>query len=182
MRKSTGKNGEFVPFAMAGAGKTQLAGTPLGFSGECCHKRRMTVSIRPHHLLCMLTYLGKGYTPDFVANYGTVIDRLNAGEDIRIVDGPDEICQPMLQEANCHCHNDSVRSRDAQALEALGRLLGHPLTGVNCLVLDADTTEKLRHAFAASKIREACDSCEWQDLCSRIAQNKFRGCHLAPPD
>lgn len=130
----------------------------------------------------MMTYLGKGYTPEFVANYSTVISRLNAGEDIRIVAGPDEICQPMLQETNCHCHNDSVRSRDTQALQALGRLLGRTLASGSRLVLDADSTEKLRHAFAASKIREACVSCEWQDLCSRIAENKFRGCHLAPPD
>ena len=141
----------------------------------------MTVSIRPHHLLCMLTYLGKGYTPDFVAGYDRIIKRLNAGEDLRLVDGPDEICQPMLSEPNCHCHNDSVRQRDSQAAEAIGTVLGIHLSPGSAVILSASTTDRLRQAFAEGEIRAACGGCEWQELCTRIAKNRFRGCHLAPP-
>ncbi|MCK7611539.1 DUF1284 domain-containing protein [Roseibium sediminicola] len=141
----------------------------------------MTVSIRAHHLLCILTYLGKGYTPSFVANYDRIIKRLNAGEDLWLIDGPDEICQPMLSEAGCHCHNDSVRQRDAQAAEAIGAALGKLLASGGALRLDRDSVMRLRQAFTSGEIQTACAGCEWQDMCSRIAKNKFRGCHLAPP-
>jgi len=181
LRKSTGNKGESAPKPVAGAGKIRHVRLPLGFRGQCCHKLSMTVFIRPHHLLCMLTYLGKGYTPDFVANYSTIIERINAGEDIRLVDGPDEICQPMLTEPACHCHNDSVRSRDAQAAVAIAGALELDLAAGSSLTLDAYRTDRLRRAFADSEIRSACSGCEWQELCSRIARNKFRGCHLAPP-
>lgn len=141
----------------------------------------MTVSIRPHHLLCMLTFLGKGYTPGFVANYSNIIARLTAGEDIRLVLGPDDICQPMLSEKDCHCHNDSVRRRDDQAAAAIGAVLATELSDGSALMLDTDSVARLRKAFAAGEIRAACSGCEWQDLCTRIAGNRFRGCHLAPP-
>ena len=141
----------------------------------------MTVSIRPHHLLCMLTYLGKGYTPEFVAGYDGIIARINAGEDILLVDGPDDICQPMLSEAECHCHKDSVATRDVQAAAEISRVLGLTLTAGVSFRLKARHTDQLRAAFAAATIRTACSGCEWQALCSRISGNKFRGCHLAPP-
>lgn len=141
----------------------------------------MTVSIRAHHLLCILTYLGKGYTPGFVANYDRIIELLNEGEDLRLTEGPDEICQPMLSEAACHCHNDSVRQRDVQAADAIGAVLGRPLSPGSSLTLTRSATDRLRQTFAEGDIREACTGCEWHELCTRIAQNKFRGCHLAPP-
>ncbi|ASP32702.1 DUF1284 domain-containing protein [Labrenzia sp. VG12] len=141
----------------------------------------MTVSIRPHHLLCMLTYLGKGYTPDFVAGYSLIVDRLNAGEDIVLVGGPDDICQPMLSEPDCHCNNDSVLARDADAARQIGKALGTDLTFGTSFTLAVGQIQNLREAFAAGHIRSACTGCEWHELCSRIAENKFRGCRLAPP-
>lgn len=129
----------------------------------------------------MLTYLGKGYTPDFVSNYSRLVDRLNAGEDVVLVQGPDDICQPMLSETQCHCHNESVRMRDDQASTEIGRILGLELRAGDRINLTCRTVERLRDAFSAGDIRSACGGCEWQELCSRIAGNKFRGCHLAPP-
>ncbi len=56
----------------------------------------MTVRLRGHHLLCMLTFVGKGYSPAFVENYDRIAGRLSEGEDILLVDGPDDICAPLL--------------------------------------------------------------------------------------
>ncbi len=79
----------------------------------------MTVRLRGHHLLCMLTYIGKGYSPAFVDNYDTIAERLSGGEDIEIIDGPDDICQPLLCTGDCHCFNESVVVRDRLALMRL---------------------------------------------------------------
>ncbi|WP_298815149.1 DUF1284 domain-containing protein [uncultured Roseibium sp.] len=142
----------------------------------------MTVSIRPHHLLCMLTYLGRGYTPDFVKNYDQIIQRLNKGEALSLVTGPDDICAPMLAEAGCHCHNDSVRVRDEMAARQIGAVLKTSLVGNMALRLTTSQVLALRAAFANGAIRAGCEGCEWYELCSNIAAKKFRGCHLAPPD
>jgi uncharacterized protein len=139
----------------------------------------MTVSIRPHHLLCLLTYLGKGYTQEFVSNYNGIVVRLNAGEEIEIISGPDEICQPMLSELDCHCHNESVRDRDLIALSEIGMALGVTYNTDDRFVVSRQMLSALRTAFAAGTIRTACDGCEWHDLCTGIAKNDFSGCRLA---
>ena len=141
----------------------------------------MTVSIRAHHLLCMLTYLGKGYTPEFVENYNCIINRLNEGETIMLIEGPDAICQPMLCEQDCHCHNESVRDRDAQAMVDIGKCLKLPVKPGGTFDLTRDNLATLRSKFADGSLRSACAGCEWQALCSTIARSKFRGCHLQLP-
>ena len=50
----------------------------------------MTVRLRPHHLLCLLTYVGKGYSPAFTANYDAIAMRIEQGEELLIVSGPDD--------------------------------------------------------------------------------------------
>ncbi|GAB2187059.1 DUF1284 domain-containing protein [Roseibium sp. LAB1] len=142
----------------------------------------MTVSIRPHHLLCMLTYLGKGYTPTFVENYSAIVQRLNDGEPIELIDGPDTLCEPMLSEPSCHCLNESVRVRDSKAAADIAEAIGQPLESGTSLFLSRTVLTLLRKAFANGEIRRACEGCEWHELCSAIARNEFRGCHLAPPD
>ena len=78
----------------------------------------MTLALRAHHLLCMLTYAGRGYSPDFVRNFDHITARLAAGAPITLVHGPDAICAPLCcgpDGNNAHCHQASAQARDAQA-------------------------------------------------------------------
>lgn len=129
----------------------------------------MTVRLRGHHLLCMLTYIGKGYSPAFVENYDTIAGRLSDGEDIALIDGPDDICQPLLCTSDCHCFNDSVVIRDRLALSAISDLFETKIAAGSAFELDAARLSLMRSAFANGNIRKACQSCEWSDLCTRIA-------------
>ena len=129
----------------------------------------MTIRLRGHHLLCMLTYVGKGYSPAFVKNYDAIAGRLSKGEDILLVDGPDDICAPLLCGGDCHCYEASVRMRDALALKSVGDLLGMVLTTPSPFKLDAERLAAMRTAFADGTLRKACKHCEWSDLCTQIA-------------
>lgn len=131
----------------------------------------MTIRLRGHHLLCMLTYIGKGYSPAFVRNYDAIAGRLSEGEDIEIIDGPDDICQPLLCENDCHCHNISVVVRDRLAIEAVSALLRSPVSAGTILSLNAAQLQQMRQAFADGSLRKACKSCEWSELCTRISVN-----------
>lgn len=135
----------------------------------------MTVRLRPHHLLCLLTYAGKGYSPAFVANYDAVAARLSAGEEIEIVSGPDDICAPLLDETEAHCFNASVTERDRLAARDVAALLGEAVDEGAALTLDAVRLERMRDAFATHAIRAACPGCEWHDLCSGIAGGGYDG-------
>ncbi|MFD1745589.1 DUF1284 domain-containing protein [Rhizobium helianthi] len=135
----------------------------------------MTIRLRPHHLLCMLTFVGKGYTPSFTQNYVVIIRRLGQGEDILLVDGPDDICAPLLADiAIPHCHSDSVASRDTQALLDIACLLGVPHRLGDFIRLNADLLRRLRTAFAMKQVRNACQGCEWAGLCDSVAHHDFQ--------
>jgi hypothetical protein len=134
----------------------------------------MAINLRPHHLLCMLTFKGMGYTPAFVANLEQVVRRLATGtETIEIVAGPDDICTPLLCESDCHCHRASVLERDRLATQSIAALLSCPLEpGANLVLTHADL-DQLRAAFAAGTIRQACTGCQWKPLCDAIAADNF---------
>lgn len=143
----------------------------------------MTVRLRGHHLLCLLTYKGKGYGPAFVANLDRIAARLTAGEEVLLVDGPDDVCAPLRGggaggEDAPHCGLERIRGRDRRALEAISALLNRRLGPGERLTLDRRTSAGLRRAFRAGEIRTACAGCEWANFCSSIAEAAFAGTRL----
>jgi hypothetical protein len=138
----------------------------------------LTVKLRAHHLLCMLTYVGRGYTPAFTANYDAIIVRLGAGETIELVAGPDDVCTPLLGIGQPHCHNDSVIERDRLARLAVADLLAD-IDLAQPFHLDQTTLTALRAAFSTGHIRPACTGCEWSGLCDSVAQSGYAGASLS---
>ena len=121
----------------------------------------MSVRLRAHHLLCILTFAGEGYSPAFTANLAAIVARIGAGEPVDVIEGPDDICAPLAAGSDAHCAQTSVLERDREAQRQLG------ISGR--LVLDAAAIAALRIQFAAGTIRGACAGCEWFGLCSGIA-------------
>ena len=117
----------------------------------------MTVALRAHHLLCMLTYVGKGYSAEFAHNFDGLASRLAAGEEVFLVEGPDAVCAPL-----CESEGACVR----------------PLGAGSRLRLDVDLLTRLRTAYASGDIRGACAGCDWADLCARIASAGYEGVRL----
>lgn len=139
----------------------------------------MTVRLRPHHLLCMLTFIGKGYTEAFTENYVRIAARLSEGEDILMVEGPDDICTPLLDEADPHCWRKSVVDRDKRARKAVEALLEAPAGPGAVVCPDAEFLAKMRDAFAAGTVRKACVRCEWSSLCTDVAAGAYDGVLVA---
>ncbi|WP_226550404.1 DUF1284 domain-containing protein [Celeribacter naphthalenivorans] len=140
----------------------------------------MTISLRPHHLLCLLTYVGKGYSPAFVAGYDRIVARLNAGEEIEMTASPDDICAPIACDLKEHCHGTSVISRDTRAAQDVGRLLCTDIAPGARLTLTPEITAALRTAFATGDIRSACPGCEWESLCTTVAKGGYPNVRFRP--
>ena len=142
----------------------------------------MTVELRGHHFLCLLTYVGNGYNAEFSRAYDAIVERLNAGEGVRVVSGPDAICEALIaHEKEPHCFLARVCGRDARAAAEVGPLLGRTIAQGAEFVLSGEDVARLRHAFAQGAIRSACNDCEWSRLCTRVGKAGYRGVRLMPP-
>ncbi|WP_131118444.1 DUF1284 domain-containing protein [Lichenihabitans psoromatis] len=131
------------------------------------------IALRAHHLLCMLTFVGRGYSASFVQNLAGIVARIDEGESIEIVDGPDDICAPLLTDPDAHCRLTRVRSRDIAASEALDAELGIDARAGSRFSVPPALLMRLRSRFQASSIRGACAGCEWAALCTDVASENF---------
>ena len=143
------------------------------------------IRLRPHHLLCMLTYAGRGYTPRFTSGMDDLIHRLGQGEEILLIEGPDDICLPWIDEAaegadirEPHCHEARITGRDQRAAQDVERLLGRDIATGGKLRLDAALLSRLRAAYRTGAIRSGCAGCEWKDFCDSLSAADFAGCRL----
>ena len=149
---------------------------------------KAAVKLRGHHLLCMLSYRGEGYTPAFIENFDAIINQINNGAAIEIVSGADDICAALRQggDTSCAhakvCRKESVKTHDRVALKDVARALKkRSLQAGNMLKISKGDIRHLRHLFVRGAIRAACTTCPWRDFCSQIAAEKFSGVKLLPP-
>ncbi|MCB9989403.1 MAG: DUF1284 domain-containing protein [Rhodospirillales bacterium] len=134
------------------------------------------INLRPHHLLCILTYVGEGYSPAFVENFNTIVARLNQGTPVKIVKGPDDICAPLVKNppADYHCEDEDHIALDNRALEDIINFLGNDVSYGSILRLPQQMVKKLRLSFSNNDIRNACAGCQWHDLCSKVSQSNYK--------
>ncbi|MBO9518126.1 MAG: DUF1284 domain-containing protein [Porphyrobacter sp.] len=104
--------------------------------------------------------------------------RLAGGEEIEIVEGPDDICAPLLDNGDAHCHQTGVADRDIRASEEVGWILERPIRAGSRFGLGRDQMGRLRASFARDEIRSACRGCEWNTLCSSISASGYDGAIL----
>jgi hypothetical protein len=144
----------------------------------------MPVRLRGHHFLCILTYRGYGYTSAFVDNMTALVEAIEAGRQVVLIEGPDDICNGLTPECRKTCDHDcskpSTYDIDLHASDAARQLI--PLHSGEPFVLDREHVSLMRKEFAAGSIRRACEGCSWKDFCTGIAAEGFAGVRLFAPD
>lgn len=141
------------------------------------------IELRAHHMLCLLTYVGKGYSDSFCRNFSALLEAIGRGEPVLIAAGFDDVCNVALKPGEKSCRTDCrAARRDGPALDALnGNLsLDPPLRVGGAARLTADDVAQMRKAFARGAFRQACAGCAWGDLCAGIAAGGFEGVVLYP--
>ncbi len=121
------------------------------------------VRIRPHHILCALSFIGEGYDSRFVRNMQEVVSALGSRETVvRISTSCDDICSacPHMKDGVCR-DESSVVEKDRSTISHLG-LQGCEEASAEYLMQQA------RMMLGELKdIREVCGECDWADLCNR---------------
>lgn len=119
------------------------------------------IHLRPHHLLCIQSYIGKGYSEEFVENMDIVVGSLRKDKDqiIRIIEGNDHVCKHCphnIDGAKCES-NDKVITMDKKVLEHLEIAPGEYTYSY---LLD-----RLKEKLTEEAFQDICGDCEWYELC-----------------
>ncbi|MCG0275477.1 MAG: DUF1284 domain-containing protein [Thermosediminibacteraceae bacterium] len=123
------------------------------------------IKFRGHHLVCLHFFQGEGYSREFVNNLKKLVDRASSGEEIEVVDGPDDVCRvcPYLSGNRC-AHkegaDEEIRQLDRDALN----------------FLKVSSGQKVRWLELKEKIKSApeewfssfCKGCDWKSVCDRV--------------
>ena len=119
--------------------------------------------LRGHNLLCIQGFVGKGYSPEFVANMTRRVDALDHAAEVTVIDEPDVLCDacPNLSSRGCTLHGDGTeRGIVAQDRDVMGRLnldTGQTLTWGEIL-------ERIRQSIQPDDLDDICGSCPWLPL------------------
>lgn len=117
----------------------------------------MKLKLRPHHLLCMQGYAGKGYSDDFVENMTAITTYLqnNTNALVEIVFSTDDICSkcPQMLGIDLCEDNGKVKRFDKKVIDYLG------LEEKNYLY--QDITCEINSKMTTSIMDDICFDCSW---------------------
>ena len=141
--------------------------------------------LRPHHLLCLQTFTGHGYSEEFVRHMTTVQERLFADPltPIELVHGVDELCAHCPNNRDGQCTSENPALFDAHVLnrlqvsgavpEGLTGSLSAPQTLSGGPPVLQGIPDRL--AVSASVLEECCPGCEWKPLCREWSESHKDG-------
>ena len=121
--------------------------------------------LRPHHLLCTQTFIGKGYSPEFTENMSLITEKLRSERDTQVViaDGTDSICEKCpskCEDGRCE-HDDKVQRYD-MAVKNLLQVTEDEVYPYG------ELTDRLRGMLSKDKLFSICGDCEWYRYCCTL--------------
>ena len=135
-----------------------------------------SICLRPHHLLCLQTFVGHGYSPEFTAHMTIVQKQLPPDPltPITLVNGPDDLCG--------HCPNCVDGSCTSPKPAVFDHLVGQKLNTTEDTEnaapkhTDASDSPLTLHGIPSilhmseQLLAECCPDCEWKELCVEVCR------------
>ncbi|MBQ3391917.1 MAG: DUF1284 domain-containing protein [Lachnospiraceae bacterium] len=124
-------------------------------------KSERPVRLRSHHLLCMQTFVGNGYSEAFVENMKQVLARLaaEATPGFMLAEGADDLCAACPNLVNGQCTSQNPGQFDALVMKCLSTA-GEKARMMTEIPPSLRMTEEL--------LEQCCPGCEWKDLCREV--------------
>lgn len=124
--------------------------------------------LRPHHLLCLQTFVGRGYSEEFVEHMTFVKRQLAADPltPITLVSGADDPC--------AHCPNCVGGQCTSEKPALFDRLVEKKLAVLPCCREPVPVLEGLPNELRITEnlLAACCPGCEWKDLCLSTLSRK----------
>ncbi len=121
------------------------------------------IKLRPHHLLCISFFEGKGYSDDFTRNMSSVIEMLEReNPEILLECGADIICGSCPNNRGGVCEAaEKVSLYDSAVLNLCG------LKEEDVMNWKDLHTLAERNIINTGKLKDVCGSCQWFGICGR---------------
>ena len=115
-------------------------------------------NLRAHHGMCLYFFCGRGYSGEFVENMGAMKAVLEENPEIRLMDGPDDICAACPNRSTEICAEKASRY-DREVLRRCGLSVGDTLPY-------RDFSKNVIDTILRPGVRtEICGDCQWSSLC-----------------
>ena len=134
---------------------------------------KLAIKLRGHHLICLHFFKGEGYNPEFVKNLREILKRVEAGEELEVCSGADDVCKtcPYLKGKLCLYDKDAEAEIRAMDKRAMGLLRLKIMDRVNW----QEIRERIPEAFHVWS-EEYCKECEWRRVCEKTGMyRKMKG-------
>nr|WP_302599942.1 DUF1284 domain-containing protein [uncultured Cellulosilyticum sp.] len=122
----------------------------------------LKLRLRPHHILCLTFFEGKGYSSDFVINMGNIHKALKDENEIEIILGKDAICEKCPNMIGEGCTSQSkVERYDQQVAKLCGLKEGQ--------VLNYGKFKNLAYTqiIEQKQLNSVCGDCQWIEICKK---------------
>lgn len=122
----------------------------------------MTIHFRPHHFLCAFCFKGKGYSPEFIANFSEIMKQLNSPEGdatiIQVVEHTDSICSPCPHKRDLSCtSHEKILKLDKAHAEVLKIFPGEKISW-------GEAKKRIQNDLTLDQFHQMCAPCNWKEL------------------
>ena len=125
------------------------------------------IYLRPHHLLCTQTFLGKGYSEEFVKNMTRITNilRTEKSQEIELTFSCDSLCafcpNRLKSGSGYFCTDDSkVLSYDQNVIQTFHLK--------EKTYIYADLIQKINSSMTPALLTHICGDCSWKYICKKL--------------
>lgn len=129
----------------------------------------INITVRVHHVICMQSFIGKGYSKEFTENFSSIIQYLKLNpiqKCIKLVDYCDNICKycPNRTQSN-QCKNEifiKYLDNSYKSICNFSYAKQYSLDEINSII---------KNSITINKFKIICSKCQWFGICSKLIKN-----------
>ena len=129
----------------------------------------MIITLRTHHVICMQSFIGKGYSKEFTENFSNILQYLKLNQNqkcINLVNYCDDICKYCPNRLyNNQCKNEifiKYLDNSYKSICNISYTTQYSLNEINTIIKDNITI---------NKFNKICSNCQWFGICSKLIKN-----------
>ena len=123
---------------------------------------KQSLKFRPHHFLCTLGFVGKGYSNEFIKNFREIVSKLDGPKgdtvQIQVIQETDIICLPCPHRRGNTCKEyEKITQLDQAHAKALDIRCNEILTW-------KEAKKRICQKISPAIFEVICAPCEWKKL------------------
>lgn len=120
------------------------------------------IFLRAHHLICLQSFIGKGYSDEFASHLKKISDFLRQKKQIIVITNKsDDICKKCPLKTGKHCSNEEQISHLDEAYLKILKL------STNMMVSFSEVTNIILNSLTKEEFDRNCKTCQWYNICNK---------------